>query len=170
MPVEASWKQGTMKTTILQIFTFVLFILPVPGNGWSCLSACNNADAFPPVRHFELNVQVLSDVVEIEVNNLDGQTTLNENLVIEQWNDSDGKWIFAAAPLWFCATKETVFSRPLRENETVVIPWKKTLHRHCQQANAGKFRVLIQEHDGELLSDPVVFYLPGANGGSGNQR
>ena len=137
------------------IFLLLLF------DGWYQLSHCENKSINTPtdIWLFELSVNVLPEIVEIHVKNLNSPMVLNENVVIEQWNDIKGKWIFAACPLWFCATKESVFKREIAAGEVSIVKWRKKLHRNCRQAKAGKYRVLIKERGGKLLAKPVEFVI-----------
>jgi hypothetical protein len=109
-------------------------------------------------RHFSLEVNVLSEIVEIKIKNLGEPIELNENVKIEKWDNNSKKWVFAACPLWTCGTKESVARRIIQLDETQKIVWKKKLHS-CKKAEIGKYRVVIQHRQGALLSDPVEFDL-----------
>jgi len=142
-----------------RIFFGSILLLILLGDGLNHLSHCKNSIDSNNKRLFELSIHVLPDIVEIKVHNLNGPMRLNENLIIEKRSDAEHKWIFAACPLWFCGTKETVFSRNLEAGEISIVRWKKKLHRNCQIATAGKYRVLIKEHGGRLLAEPVEFLI-----------
>lgn len=136
------------------IFSFLILI-----DGRYQLSYCESERIHAPAdkQHFELSVNVLPEIVEINVKNLGETMELNENVVIELWSDIKKKWIFAACSLWFCATKETVFRRELAPGEISIIKWRKKLHHNCRKAKAGKYRVLIRESGGKVLGKPVEF-------------
>lgn len=105
-----------------------------------------------------LSAQVQPDIVKINIQNLTDRMMLNENIIIEKYND-DNTWEFAACPLWMCETKETIFSQEIEPGETAIINWNRKLHKDCLTAPPGKYRALIKNLNGKLLSLPVEFFL-----------
>ena len=144
--------------TMRRIFICLILVLLL-GIFESQLSHCKSNGVVNKKLLFKLIIRVLPEVVEIKIQNLNGLTKLDENLIIEKLSEKKDEWIFAACPLWFCGTKETVFSQEIKAGEVSIVKWNKKLHKHCQRAPAGKYRALIKGHDGILLSVPVEFII-----------
>lgn len=108
---------------------------------------------------FRLSTRVLPEKVAITITNHGDDTVLNENVFIEVFNKEKSTWKFAACPLWFCATKETVFPKPIRSGENLTIYWSGKLHKNCRPAQAGTYRIYIQNRELSTRSTPVEFGL-----------
>jgi hypothetical protein len=150
----------TMKHYV-KIYLSVIFIAILSSAmGNFCLA--QNNDEKCTDRHFSLEVNVLSEIVEIKIKNLGEPIELNENVQIDKWNEKSKRWDAIACPLWRCATKESVARKMIQSDETQRIEWRKIMHKNCKRAERGKYRAVIRDRSKRnLLSDPVEFDLAG---------
>ncbi len=106
-----------------------------------------------------IKVQVEPEQVLFSVTNSGSEIILRENLIVEQWDEKTAEWRFAAAPLWQCASKESVSAKPLPVGGQIEINWRRKLHKACSKAGPGRYRVLIRDNPETLQVLPVEFEL-----------
>ena len=112
----------------------------------------------PPA--ISIQVQVEPNRVVFTLMNQGPDVVLQENLMVEQWDEAGQTWRFAASPLWLCGSKETIFAKSLAAGKQMTLDWNKSLHKGCLKAGPGRYRILVQDRQGQMNSLPVEFEIP----------